>query len=95
MVSGIYAINSKCEAQYTGKTTGIYNECFNEQIVDTAGSSVKEHLSTCHVCLDKTDFKMQFLESVWKRGKYSLSERKYLWDKRMKGSINIQKTLRK
>lgn len=95
MDSGIYAINSKCEAQYTGKTTGFYKERFNEHFLDTGGSSVKEHLSTCHVCLDKTDFKMQFLESVWKRGKYSLSEREYLWNKRIKGSINIQKTLRK
>ena len=40
------------------------------------------------------DIQVQFLENVWDRGKYSLSEREYLWNKRMKGSINVQKTLK-
>ena len=33
------------------------------------------------------------LENVWGRGKYTLSEREYLWNKRLKGNINIQKTI--
>ena len=39
------------------------------------------------------DVKVQFLENVWDRGKYSLSEREFLWNKRLKGNINIQKTI--
>ena len=39
------------------------------------------------------DVKIQFLENVWDRGKHSLSEREYLWNRRFKGDINVQKTL--
>ena len=92
--SGIYAVGSKCESQYTGKTTGPFNDRFGEHF-SKANSTLNEHLSACNVCTSKGDFEMQFLENVWRRGKYSLSEREYLWNERIKGSINIQKTLKK
>ena len=37
---------------------------------------------------------VHFLENVHSRGKYTLSEREFLWNKRLGGEINIQKILR-
>ena len=91
--SGIYAFTCKCEGQYSGKTTVGFNHRFPEHW-NSAGSSVHKHLQH-YKCTDNcSDVKMQFLENVWSRGKYSLSEREYLWNRRLKGVINIQKTLR-
>jgi hypothetical protein len=95
MNAGIYAINAKCESQYTGKTSGPYKQRLSEHFLDTSGSAIHAHFKSCNVCTVKEDFEMQFLENAWKRGKYSLSEREYLWNKRIKGSINIQKTLKR
>ena len=57
-------------------------------------TTVKEHLDSCKSNPTTNDVKIQFLENVWDRGKYSLSEREYLWNKRLKGTINIQKTIK-
>ena len=92
--SGIYAVNAKCDSQYTGKTTSPFHGRLGEHFA-YVNSTLNEHLSSCGICVNKEDFKMQFLENVWKRGKYSLSEREYLWNVRIKGAINIQKTLKK
>ena len=93
--SGIYAISGKCESQYTGKTTTTFKGRFDEHFSGSNASTVNEHLSSCSTCVGKEDFKIQYLENVWNRGKYSLSEREYLWNERLKGSINIQKMLKK
>ena len=91
--SGIYTFTCKCEGQYSGKTTVGFNHRFPEHW-NSAGSSVHKHLQH-YKCTDNcSEVKMQFLENVWSRGKYSLSEREYLWNRRLKGVINIQKTLR-
>ena len=90
--SGIYLVTCKCCEQYTGKTTlttgGRFKEHWRKK------TSVKEHLDKCESKPTRSDVKIQFLENVWNRGKYSLSEREYLWNRRMKGSINVQKTLK-
>ena len=59
------------------------------------GTSVKQHLTACKSNPTPGDVKVQFLENVWDRGKYSLSEREFLWTKRLKGTINVQKVISK
>ena len=52
------------------------------------------HSKECPQWRRKEDYKLQFLENVFGRGKYTLSEREYLWNERLGGEINIQKILR-
>ena len=91
--SGIYAITCKCREQYSGKTTVTNGGRYEEHW--TKNTTVKEHFMTCKCKPTMKDVKVQFLENVWDRGKYSLSEREYLWNKRLKGTINIQKIISK
>ena len=91
--SGIYGITCLCVGQYSGKTTVTNGRRFGEHW--SKSTSVKEHLNVCLSKPTPGDVKVQFLENVWDRGKYSLSEREYLWNKRIKGTINIQKVLSK
>ena len=90
--SGIYMVTCKCDEQYVGKTTVQFNKRLNEHT--TKNTSVKEHLDKCDAGPTKEDINVQYLENMWDRGKYTLSEREYLWNRRMKGSINVQKTLK-
>ena len=39
----------------------------------------------CQVARNKEDFKIQFLEDMYSRGKYTLSQREYLWNTRLRG----------
>ena len=89
--SGIYLITCKCQEQYVGKTTVTFGKRFKEHW--SKNTSVKEHLGSCDSQPTPEDVKIQFLENVWDRGKHSLSEREYLWNRRFKGDINVQKTL--
>ena len=90
--SGIYMVTCKCNEQYIGKTTVQFNRRFNEHL--TKATSVKEHLDACDTTPSAEDVNIQYLENVWNRGKYALSEREFLWNKRLKGSINVQKTIK-
>ena len=90
--SGIYLVSCKCEEQYAGKTTVTTGKRYKEHWKKK--TSVKEHMEKCDSKPTAGDVKVQFLENMWNRGKYSLSEREYLWNRRLKGSINVQKTLR-
>ena len=90
--SGIYCITCKCWEQYSGKTTVMY--CKRHKEHWTKNTTVTEHLNKCEERPNINEVKIQFLENMWNRGKYSLSEREYLWNRRLKGSINIQKTLK-
>ena len=45
-------------------------------------------------CNGLGDCSVSFMEHYWDRGKYTLSEKEYLWNHRMKGSLNVQKTLK-
>ena len=83
----------KCVGQYSGKTTVMFGKRYPEHW-KSSGSSVHQHLQHRKCTDNPNDVKMQFLENVWDRGKYSLSEREYLWNRRLKGVINIQKVLR-
>ena len=78
--------------RYTGKTTVTTGRRYNEHW--RKKTSVKEHMDRCEPKPTAGEVKVQFLENVWDRGKYSLSECEYLWNRRLKGSINIQKTLK-
>ena len=91
--SGIYGITCNCVDQYSGKTTVTNGKRFGEHW--SKSTSVRTHLNSCSSKPTLGEVKVQFLENVWDRGKYSLSEREYLWNKRLKGTINIQKVLSK
>ena len=91
---GIYCISCSCLSLYVGKTTTKFGQRFKEHFQKSRFSAVSEHSKTCSVGKEKTDFSIQFLESMYSRGKYSLSEREYLWNERLRGVLNIQKTLK-
>ena len=91
---GIYAIKCPCSSLYTGKTTTSFGNRFNEHF-SSKSSSVYEHCNTCTVGREKHSYSVQFLENVFSRGKYTLSEREYLWNERLRGLMNVQKTLKK
>ena len=91
--SGIYCISCACLSLYTGKTTTLFNQRFNEHFSSQA-SAVLDHTRSCQVGKSKDDFCIQYLENIYSRGKYSLSEREYLWNERLRGILNIQKTLK-
>ena len=91
--SGIYGITCKCVGQYSGKTTVGFNKRYPEHW-KSGSSAVHKHLQHRKCTNNPNEVKMQFLENVWGREKDSLSERECLWNKRLKGVINIQKTLR-
>ena len=88
--SGIYGITCKCAGQYAGKTTITNGGRFREHWFKA--TSVRAHLRSCVSKPTVNEVKVQFLEIMWDRGKYSLSEREYLWNKGLKGNINIRKT---
>jgi hypothetical protein len=92
--SGIYMITCKCKEQYVGKTTVTFTQRYKEHWNNSKNTTVNQHIKSCTENPTNADVKVQFLENVWNRGKYSLSEREYLWNRRMKASINIQKTLK-
>ena len=92
--SGIYCVTCNCQEQYTGKTTIPYTKRFSEHFKKDGGSAVFGHSVRCNEGKSMGDYTIQFLEDVWSRGKYTLSEREHLWDHRIKGSMNIQKILK-
>ena len=90
---GIYAVTGTCNSQYTGKSIDFSKRCI-EHFSTQKSSSVYQHKTQCHKCYLTQDFQVTLIESYHDRGKYSLSEREYLWNSRIKGTINIQKTLK-
>ena len=78
---------------YTGKTTTAFSKRFNEHFQKNSNSAVHDHSRHCQIGKRMNDFSIQFLENVHSRGKYSLSEREHLWNSRLRGIVNIQKTL--
>ncbi len=92
---GIYAIFCRCLSLYTGKTTGQYNYRLHEHFSASSGSAVFDHTKRCPLGKSMKDFSIQFIENMYARGKYSLSEREYLWNERLRGIMNIQKTLKR
>ena len=88
---GIYVITGKCNGQYSGKT--IHYGIRGDEHFLRNSSTIYKHKQECISCNDVSDFTITFVENYLKRGKYSLSEREFLWNKRIKGVLNIQKTL--
>ena len=91
--SGIYCISCPCTALYTGKTTTSFSQRFNEHFI-SPGKTVYDHSLSCQLGERKENFSIHFLENIYSRGKYSLSEREYLWNERLRGVMNIQKILK-
>ena len=89
---GIYAVTGSCNSQYTGKSIDFSKRCTEH--LSQKSTSVYQHKNQCHKCNVPKDFQVTLIESYHDRGKYSLSEREYLWNSRLKGTINIQKTLK-
>ena len=90
---GIYVVKGRCNGQYSGKTIhfGIRGK---EHFVTNKTSSIYNHKQTCKECNTFKDFDITYVENFTNRGKYSLSEREYFWNNRIKGVINTQKTLK-
>ena len=82
-----------CSAQYTGKTIH-FGPRMKEHLKSSGTSAVSDHMNSCNTCYFVRDFHVTYVEHYNDRGKYSLSEREYLWDHRIKGSINLQKILK-
>ena len=90
---GIYVVQGACDAQYTGKTV-TFGKRFSEHLSTSKTSAVYHHREKCHKCYAVSDFNVTFVENYHKRGKYTLSEREFLWNQRIKGTMNAQKTLK-
>ena len=90
---GIYVVQGRCKSQYIGKTIhfGLRGK---EHFSTSKNSSIYKHKQTCKECNTAKDFNITYLENLMMRGKYSLSEREYFWNNRIKGVINTQKTLK-
>ena len=91
---GIYTIACSCTSLYTGKTSTSFSQRFSEHF-KSPSSAVYDHSNSCSLGGQIEDFSVQFLENMYSRGKYSLSEREYLWNERLRGALNIQKTLKR
>ena len=90
---GIYVFEGVCMDQYTGKTTVPTSTRMLEHLRRQKTSSVYKHRRNCRQCDGMNNFKCSIVEDYRNRGKYTLSEREYLWNYRIKGVINHQKTL--
>ena len=90
---GIYVVKGACNSQYSGKT--IHFDTRGNQHFATNSTAVGNHRKDCNVCNSAKDFSISFVENYLNRGKYSLSEREFFWNNRIKGFINGQKTLKK
>ena len=86
--AGIYVITGGCLEQYTGKTTSSFLARTDEHFRKTRTSSVFLHKQKCEKCSDLKGCSV-FVEDCLGRGKFSLSEREYLWNYRVKGTLNI------
>ena len=91
---GIYQISCSCTSLYTGKTSTSFSQRFSEHF-KSSSSAVYNHSKSCSMGNKVEDFSEKFLESMYSRDKYSLSEREYLWNERLRGALNIQKTLKR
>ena len=91
---GIYVTTGGCRGQYSGKTTTPYSNRTLEHFRKSKGSSVYQHNQNCVECANPQDCSIAFVENYQDRGKYSLSEREFLWNYRIKGTINVHKTLK-
>ena len=90
---GIYVIQGACSDQYTGRTINYGNRGI-EHFKKSKLTSIYDHKNKCHHCNVTSDFTITYVESYLSNGKYSLSEREMLWNERIKGRINVQKTLK-
>ena len=89
---GIYVVTGVCSSQYTGKTVHFgYRSTYHFRTNTTA---IYDHQRACNQCRGSGDYCITYVENYLNRGKYSLSEREMLWNSRVRGSINAQKTLR-
>ena len=91
---GIYVVTAGCEQQYSGKTTTPYSNRTHEHFIKTKTGTIFTHRQNCGKCTDLCSCSISLVEHYLDRGKYSLSEREYLWNCRIKGTLNIQKTLK-
>ena len=90
---GIYVIKGACDSQYTGKTVN-FSTRSHEHFSTSKTSAIYHHRQKCNVCNVTDNFEMTLVENYHSRGKFCLSEREYLWNSRIKGTMNVQKTLK-
>ena len=92
--SGIYRITCPCKSAYTGKTTTSFCQRFDEHFQQSSNSSINDHSKSCSLGKTKNQYTIHFLENSLNRGKYTLSEREFLWNERLGGELNVQKILK-
>ena len=90
---GIYIVKGACDSQYTGKSVH-FSQRFIEHFHTRKPTAIYQHKKQCTNCVETNDFEVSLVESCHNRGKYSLSEREFLWNSRIKGTMNVQKTLK-
>ena len=83
---GIYLVSGACSEQYTGKTVH-FGPRMKEHLRTSKSSTVYKHMQNCSTCNDVKDFTCTYIENYNDRGKYSLSEREYLWNHRFQGTV--------
>ena len=90
---GIYVVKGSCGNQYSGKTIhfGVRGK---EHLLTSKSTAIYHHKQKCKDCNNTKDFTITYVENLTNKGKYSLSERELFWNNRIKGVINIQKTLK-
>ena len=90
---GIYVVKGSCNSQYSGKTIH-FGTRGKEHLETSKSTAIYHHKQKCNQCNTVKDFDITFVENYLNKGKYSLSEREFFWNNRIKGVINKQKTLK-
>ena len=90
---GIYVVKGNCNDQYSGKTINFGNRG-KEHFHSSKSTAVYTHKQKCGRCKEAKDFTITYVENYLNKGKYSLSEREFFWNNRLKGVMNAQKTLK-
>lgn len=90
---GIYVVKGGCNSQYSGKTIH-FGTRGKEHLETSKSTAIYHHKQKCGKCNMVKDFDITFVENYLSKGKYSLSEREFFWNNRIKGVINTQKTLK-
>ena len=78
-----------CHDQYSGTTVHFGNRG-KEHFHTSRATTAYAHKQKCN---ETNDFTITFVENYQNKGKYSLSEREFFWNNRIKGVMNTQKTL--
>ena len=89
----IYVVEGACNEQYTGKTVN-FSKRLTEYFTSCKCSAVYCHKQKYPICNSAKNFRVTYVENDQKCGKYSLPEREFLRNSRIKETTDIQKTMK-